>query len=287
MARIENGDPLADYILQGGWKLSDDGYGLRTLNATFKTDNGSTFDFVRGDPFVVAAYNYCLLHKQTATFDVLGIQSQNCDFIGISPDVNGGEYTNPQVNASNGLTSENITSHPNFFDADAAYTGGVIAGRVYTQETYSPLVTGLDPITGKPNKVKGWIGESGACFENVDGGRFVGFIDPDFPTLYGKTQYLASTTSYSGFLYINKANAYVQAFQNYLGVTSSTNDWSGNLPEIIPTYLGTTFTAAGSGFDQLLLSQVNFDDFGELVKVMYEVRYSRVGWSDQVYVPAP
>ena len=286
MARIDNGDPLTDFILQPGWKLTDDGYGLRTINATFKTDKESSFDFTRGDPFVVSGFDYCKLHKQTATFDSLGIQSQNCDYIGISTHVNGGVYTNPQVNASNGLTAENITSHPNFFVADATFTGGVIAGVTYTQEDYSPLVTGIDPITGKPNKVKGWIGESGACFENEQGGRFVGFIDPDFPTLFGKTQYLAPTTSYSGSIYIEKDNAYVDAFQTYLGLTSSNNTWNGNLPAIVPTYIGTTFTAPVNGFDQLLLAQVNFDDFGLLVKVMYEVRFSRVGWNDKVYAPS-
>jgi hypothetical protein len=286
MARIDNGDPLTDFILQPGWKLTDDGYGLRTLNATYKTDKESSFDFTRGDPFVVEGFEYCCLHKQTATFDLLGIQSQNCDYIGISPDVNEGEYTNPQVNASNGLTAENITSHPNFFVEVAEFTGGVIAGLEYEQTDIAPLVSAIDPVTGKAKKVKGWIGEHGACFENVAGGRFVGFVDPTFASLYGKTQYLASTTSYSGSVYIAKENAFVQAFQDNLGKTSSDNTWNTNLPEIVPAYLGTVFTAADTEFDQLLLSQVNFDDFGLLVKVMYEVRYSRVGWNDAVYAPA-
>jgi len=286
MARIDNGDPLADFILQPGWKLTDDGYGLRTLNATYKTDKASSFDFTRGDPFVVEGFEYCKLHKQTATFDSLGIQSQNCDYIGISPDVNGGEYTNPQVNASNGLTSENITSHPNFFDPDVAFTDGPIAGRTYVQKPFAPLVSTIDTITGKAKKERGWVGENGSCFESSTGGRFIGFVDPDFETLYGKTQFLSPVTSYSGSIYIEKDNALVDAFQTFLGTSSGDNTWNDNLPEIIPAYLGTTFVAGTFGFNQLLLSQVNFDDFGLLVKVMYEVRFSRVGWNYRVYSPA-
>lgn len=33
-----------------------------------------------------------------------------------------------------------------------------------------------------------------------------------------------------------------------------------------------------------LLSQVNVEEFGALYKVSYEVRYSKEGWDEKVYV---
>ena len=284
MARIDNGFNLSDTKLQPGWKLTDDGYGLRTLNCTYKVDRDNGFDFIRGEAFPVADYSYCKLHKQTATFDALGIMTQNCDYIGISPDVNSGEHTNPQVGSANGLTAENITSHPNFFNADSLYAGGVIAGTSYIQSDLAPVVTYIDSF-GKPQKRKGYLGINGSCFEAPTGGRFIGFVDPDYPNFFGKTQYLASTTSYSGTVYIIKTSEYVTLFQTFLGTSSDDNSWNTNLPQLLPDYFGSVFTSS-DGNNQLLLAQVNFDDFGELVKVTYEIRYSRVGWDDHVYIKA-
>ena len=72
---------------------------------------------------------------------------------------------------------------------------------------------------------------------------------------------------------------------SYLGTTSRDNDWSGVLPSIIPDYAGTAWVSSteNGSFNQLLLSQVNVQDFGLLFKVNYEVRYSVVGWTDKVY----
>lgn len=72
---------------------------------------------------------------------------------------------------------------------------------------------------------------------------------------------------------------------SYLGTTSRDNDWSSVLPPIIPDYAGTTWvsSAANGSYNQLLLSQVNVQDYGLLYKVNYEVRYSVVGWNDSVY----
>jgi hypothetical protein len=284
MARIEEGNNLADTKIQPGWKLTDDGYGLRTLNCTYKVDRGAGFDFNRGEAFPLADYSYCKLHKQTATFDALGLMTQNCDYIGISPDVNGGEYTIPQVGSANGLTSENITAHPNFFTANASYPGGVIAGTSYAQSDLAPVVTYIDDF-GKPQKRHGYLGVNGSCFEGPSGGRFIGFVDPAYPNFFGKTQYLAQVTSFSGVIYLQKTSSYVPLMKNYLVTSSSDNTWDGNLPPLIPEYLGTSFVSA-DGNNQLLLSQVNFDDFGELVKVAYEIRFSNVGWDDSVYITA-
>jgi len=34
------------------------------------------------------------------------------------------------------------------------------------------------------------------------------------------------------------------------------------------------------------MTQVNLEDFGDLVKLSYEIRFSRDGWDDKVYLTA-
>ena len=237
---------------------------------------------MRGEACPISGYDYLHLHKQTSTMDALGMQIQSCDYVGISPDVNEGLYTNPQVSTANGLTSENISTNPNFFEAGGDGYGDIIAGTTYTQSSLGPVVPYMDGTVKKSRR--SFVGEHGACFETEDGGRFIGFVDPAYKHFYGKTNYLAPTTSFSGHFYTSQAID-VQTMISYLGTTSYDNDWSGTLPDIVPTYFGTTFhsSVANGEYDQLLLTQVNVEDFGDLYKISYEVRYSIVGWPDEVY----
>ena len=296
MARVDIGNDLAEPLLTFGWKVSDDGYGLRTCQATYNTDNTTSMDFIRGEAFPVVGYEYLKLHKQTSTFGAGGIQLQVCDYVGIDPDVNEGLTTNPQVSASNGLTSENISTNPNFFEPGGDGYGDVIAGEVetYTQSPLGPLVEiknvgeYVQVVAGSTvalvNKKQSYIGAHGACFESELGGRFIGFVDPTFKHFYGKTNYLAPQSSFSGCFYTTEASE-VQNILSYLGTTSYDNDWAGTLPLIVPEYAGTSWhaSAENGGYDQLLLAQVNVEDFGALFKVNYEVRFSIQGWPDEVY----
>lgn len=299
MARQDYGNPLTAPVLQAGGKLSNDGYGLLTATCVWKanTDN----DLSVGNRGSTCPINPALAaHKFGVTYDALGVATITVDYIGIDPTVNEGLYTNPQVAASNGLTSENITANPNFFDPGGDGYDGVIAGRTYTQSALGPMVeikspadfvsviTGYNsdgtPVTGLVSKKQSYIGQNGACFESATGGRFIGFVDSNFKHLYGKTNYLAPQSSFSGHFYTTESSE-VQNMVSYLGTTSRDNDWSGVLPNIIPDYAGTSWvsSAANGSFNQLLLSQVNVEDYGLLYKVNYEVRFSLVGWSDKVY----
>jgi len=293
MARQDYGNPLTAPVQQPGGKLSNDGYGLLTATVVWKanTDNDLSVGN-RGSTCPINAA--CHAHKFGVTYDNLGVATITVDYIGIDPTVNDGVYTNPQVSTSNGLTSENITTNPNFFDAGGDGYDGVIAGRTYTQSPLGPLVEikntadYINIITGstiiKVNKKQSYVGQNGACFEDVNGGRFIGFVDSTFKHLYGKTNYLAPQSSFSGHFYTTEP-AEVQNMLSYLGTTSRDNDWSSVLPPIIPDYAGTTWvsSAPNGSFNQLLLSQVNVEDYGNLYKVNYEVRYSVQGWSDKVY----
>lgn len=280
MARIAVGDNLNAPIQQPGGKLSNDGYGLLTATVVWKanTDN----DLSVGNRGSTCPLNAALAaHKFGVTYDALGMATITVDYVGIDPTVNGGVFTNPQVGISNGLTTANITTNPNFFvNAGGGYFS-VIAGTTYTESDLGPLVKRADGTTGKS-----YVGENGACFEREDGGRFIGFVDPAFPEFYGKTNYLAPQTSFAGHFYTSDATK-VQAAISKLGTTSGTNDWDASLPEIVPAYAGTAWVNSGvNSYNQLLLAQVNVEDYGLLYKVNYEVRYNEQGWPRQVYPDA-
>lgn len=283
MARVDVGNDLSGYVIKPGWKISDDGYGLRTATIQFTTDVTNGVDFIRGEACPISGYEYLHLHKQTSTMDGLGIQIQTCDYVGIAPDVNEGNNTNPQITSTNSLTTENITANPNFFTAAGGGYGDVIAGAgPYAQDDKAPMVTSTD-ATGKAVKVHGYLGQNGACFERDNGGRFIGFVDPSVPALYGKTNYLSPVNAISGHYY-TKQDSEVNAVLNYLGWTSNDSSWNDSFQPLLPDWFGMTLD--GTNGNCLLLSQVNVEDFGDLYKINYEIRYSVVGWSDMVYPSA-
>jgi hypothetical protein len=196
--------------------------------------------------------------------------------------------TTANTSVANGLTAENITTHPNFFTAATGYGGLPLAGLpsdfggAYDDSTLGPPVTVIavapSPNAGKPVVVPSSQGYNGACFETGMGGRFIGFVDPDVPELYGKTQYLARTTTYSGVIYTS-SSSFVQALYALLGTATAGNSWG--VFQLIPAW-GPTGT--GDFGNQNLLSQVNVEEFGLLYKVLYEIRYSKEGWPPDVYV---
>ena len=290
MALVSTGNTLAAEMLQPGYTLTSDGFGLVTCSATYKVDwTASVAVTARGTAFPVAGLTYLKAHKSSQSYDSLEYKTIKVDYVGIDPTINGGTRSNPNTSVANGLTAENITSHPNFFSAAAGYTVGPIAGLpadfggAYDDSTLGPLVSVMavppSPKAGTPVVVPSSEGYNGACFETGMGGRFIGFVDPDYPALYGKTQYLARTTTYSGVAYYSDAS-FVQALYLLLGSATGTNSWGASFP-LIPAWGP---TGVGIYGNQNLLSQINVEEYGTRFKVMYEIRYSKEGWSPDVYV---
>lgn len=278
MARVNQGNPLTTVVQQPGAKFQEDGYGLATGSINFKADAtasvGSTIN--RGSSCPVGAYSYCKAHKYSVSFDALGVATYTVDYVGISPGV-GGASTDPQITGSQGLTSENITTHPNFFETATAlgFSGSPIAG------------VGASPGTkASPNyaQVTGtneFEGNNGATFELKTGRKFLGFKKAEFSDFYGKTNYLAPQCSISGVFYTTNASL-VNNLRNTVGKTSGDGTFASK--SLVPDYMGTAFTISGK--NQLLLSQVSFEDFGLLYKVQYELRFNREGYVASVYAPA-
>jgi hypothetical protein len=272
MPLIEKGDPLTTPVILSGWTYNQDPFGLGTSTTKFRCDHTIDIDAftARGTAHPDSSYSFLKANSYSISWDTLGIATVTVDYVGIPPNVNGGTITNPNCSGANGLTAQNITSHPNFFTAVPAF-GGVIAGAApYTQDAPNNLAP---MVNGAP----AYLGQNGACFEKPNGGRFIGFVNQAYPSLYGKTQYLAQTTSYSGVVYMTQV-ADVETLVASVGTTTSDENWGTTtlLPAWAP--VGT-----GEYGNKNLLSQANVEEIGALFKVMYEIRFSEEGWDQRVY----
>lgn len=250
-------------MLQPGWVTQADGYGLITTKGRYVADEGNARVFNLGQEVPDLAGTR--ISKITQTFNKNGIQVIDLEGVQLDSDV-----TRPNVSASSGLTSEHITTHPNFFST--------IAGpKPYTQSSLS-----------KGNGQTLYKGLNGAHFSDEQGGRFEGFLDPSYPDFYGKTHYLAPITSFSGTIFTSSSTV-AKKLKEAVGKTSASRSFDG--VTLLPSYLGDSFNI--SGRHQLLLSQVNFEDYAVtvagkayVIKVTYEIRLNAEGYSSRVYKSA-
>ena len=266
MARIDQGNNLTVPVQQPGGKLADDGYGLITATVVWKADESASLGSVvnRGSSCPLIGATFCDAHKYTITYDSLGIATLVVDYVGIDPAVNSGTRTNPQVGVSQGLTSEHITTHPSFYTA----TTGIAGAKPFGASTIVPTE---------------FAGLNGSHFESANGGKFLGFKDPDYPLYYGRTNYLAPQTTFAGHFYTTNS-ATPKGLVELVSKTSGNGSFLSIA--LLPTYMGTSFVTATGSRNQLLLSQVTVEDFGLLYKVNYEIRYNRDGYVSPVYPAA-
>jgi hypothetical protein len=284
MTIVNTGNTLASQFIQPGLTVMSDGFGLVTASATYKCDWATAVPTtLRGTPLDFGGLTYLKAHKSSISYDNLQYKTVKVDYVGIDPTVNSGAWTNANTSAANGLTAENITTHSNFFESETGFAGGPLAGLpsdfggAYDDSTLGPPVTVINEDTGRPVVVPSSEGYNGACFETGMGGRFIGFVDPDVPELFGKTQYLAPTSTYSGVIYVNNQQS-ARVLVDYIGFSNSGTTWGSF--QLLP---GWADTGEGKYGNVNLLSQVNVEEYGLLFKVMYEIRYSREGWPPNVY----
>lgn len=278
MAIVKLGNPLTDKFLQAGSTYETDGYGLLTAKGIYQLDQTVGGTAIVGGQ-VHPQYSDLFVHKFTLTRNSLLIDQVDADYIGIMASV--GTTTRPNVTASHGLTSEHITTHPNFFGPSAGFSTAIAGnGTTFTASTINP-----DYKVG---------GVFGAHFKGTatNAGGFIGFLDSSTASkqyFYGKNQYLAPTTSFSGHIY-TKDTAVVTNLRNAVGKTSTSNSFSGT--KLLPDHVGTSWTATvkGAARPTLMLSQVSFEDYCVnpsgtpiIFKVNYELRFNREGYPDEVY----
>jgi len=281
MALVKTGNALTTKLLNAGGTYNTDGYGLITGTATFSVDSASAGTAVIGGQ-VHPSYSDLYVHKFTLTKGPLELDTIVAEYVGVDSGI--GAKTRPNVTASNGLTSEHIVTHPNFFGGVAGFPQSIAGdGVTFVASTIVP---------GE------WVGGVfGAHFRGneINAGAFVGFKDSSTDArqyYYGKNQYLAPTTSFSGTIYTTTA-ADCTTLRNALGKTSSTNAFGGI--KLLPDHVGTSFIATVKGVSRntILLSQVNFEDYcvqssgtPKIFKVNYEIRFNREGYPAEVYATA-
>jgi hypothetical protein len=278
MAIVKLGNPLTEKFLQAGSTYETDGYGLLTAKGIYQLDQTVGGTAIVGGQ-VHPQYSDLFVHKFTLTRNSLLIDQVDADYVGIMSSV--GTTTRPNVTASHGLTSEHITTHPNFFGPAAGFSTAIAGnGTTFTASTINP-----DYKVG---------GVFGAHFKGTatNAGGFIGFLDSSTAEkqyFYGKNQYLAPTTSFSGHIY-TKDVAVVTSLRNAVGKTSTSNSFSGT--KLLPDHVGTSWTASvkGSVRSTLMLSQVSFEDYCVtpggtpiIFKVNYELRFNREGYPAEVY----
>jgi len=278
MALIKAGNDLTAKFVQPGGAFTNDGYGMMTARATYlvdKTVGGTAVTTGQVHP----VYSDFFCHKFTLTRGALDVDTIDAEYVGIFLAV--GENTAPNVTASHGLTSEHITTHPNFFGPTAPFTTAIAGNGT----TFSTSTINLEERVG---------GIFGATFKGTatNAGGFLGFKDSSTAAkqyYYGKTHYLSPITSFSGVIY-TKNLANVAIIRDAVGKTSSANTFGGI--KLLPDHLGTTWQSNVKGTlrNTILLSQASFEDYcvpvgaaPKIVKINYEIRFNREGYPAEVY----
>jgi len=259
MARVSKGNPLTSLILQPGWTIEEDGFGLLTSRLVFVTGHGSDTDASpliledapkRGDAHPKDTRLTC--HRTTVTCNANGLAVITSEYIGIAS----GNMTAVEVSGRANMSQEPIATHPDFVSRIGGQDG-------------APL--------------------NGAQFSN---GAFVRFAyDPDAsPNKEGVRSYLNPGFGVSGHFYTSDITA-AQKLKDSLGKTSGSGIFAGiQLLGGLGSINGQTsdswygnWTVKNKEYDQLLLSGLAIDFFGTLVKVSYDITYQRYGWDPDIY----
>jgi hypothetical protein len=281
MTLVKKGNALSSKWVQPGGTYTNDGYGLMTARATYIVDKaaGGTAVFTGQ---VHPDYADFFVHKFSLSKGGLEVDTIEAEYVGIDAAV--GSRTNPNVTASHGLTSEHITTHPNFFGPTSPFTTAIAGnGTTFTTST----ITDTERVGGV----------FGAHFKGTatNAGGFVGFKDSSTAArqyYYGKTHYLSPITSFSGVIYTETLGD-ITTIKNSVGKTSATNSFGGI--KLLPDHLGTSWTASVKGVvrDTILLSQASFEDYcvvaggtPKIIKINYEIRFNREGYPAEVYTGA-
>lgn len=276
MALAKRGDQLATAKLLRNWTFENDGYGLYTGRATFRVDQAQVDNVVlvgSAHPNEPALF----VQKRTVRYEGLEYATIDAQYVGVGGNGSPGTetVTRPNITGSTGLTSEHITTHINFFSDSNSIAGN---GTTFT------------PSTIVPGEFVG--GDLGAHFKRATGGEFTGFKDGSVADvrrlMYGKTHYLAPTTSFSGVVYIQDNLELAKGLLTEVGKSNSVGVFGS--VKMLPDWLGPSYVNSTYNLGQLLLSQINFEDFclgsdgtPKIVKVTYEIKYLRDGYPEQVY----
>lgn len=259
MARITKGNQLNSLVLQSGWSVEDDGFGLLTCRATYIQSHGNTASTragtvsdvlktapKRGDTFPKDERLTC--HRASSSANSNGILVVTAEYVGITA----GTMTIPEVTGAGSMSTEPISTHPKF----TTFAGTVSAPK--NGATFSP------------------------------DGAFDKFTEHTPPRdKYGVKSYLNAGFSINGTFY-TKDIGLASALKASMGKSSDTGYFNnvnllGDLSGIGPSWNGVGLFQAENQAPQLLLTGIKLEFYGVLVKVGYDITFATDGWDIDIY----
>lgn len=259
MARVTKGNQLSKLVLQPGWSVEDNGFGLLTCRATYIQSHGNTAATkagdvkdalkaapVRGDKFPKDERLTC--HRASSSANSNGILVVTAEYVGITA----GSMTIPEVTGAGSMSTEPIASHPKF----SAFAGTMS----------SPL--------------------NGATFS--PDGAFDKFTEHTPPRdKYGVKSYLNAGFSINGTFYTTDIGL-ASSLKASMGKSSDTGYFNnvnllGDLSAIGPSWNGVGLFQAENEAPQLLLTGIRLEFYGLLVKVSYDITFATYGWDVDIY----
>lgn len=296
MAIIKYGNPLAGPLLQPGWTVDQDGFGLIQVSAKYRfaksLANQFTTFFQRGITPAPAPFEYCKMWRGSLTEEKGEIMVANIEFAGIDPAVNGGLATVSQVAMTAGSSSEPIEHHPNFLKVFC------ISGGLNKPLAGFPSATGWDPsTTTNPNRAL-WtpkVANNGA----TQGQQFVGFLpnqDAAETADITKVNIKAGIKNYYKPQLTLRVLRYMSSKESALALASYVG-WNMKgaafgLDEDYRKYCdsgyGGTFVYA-EGFEtrinrSFLVTNCNVEVYGSIYKIQADLMLSGIsGWDPDIY----
>ena len=256
--RVTKGNSLTSLVLQPGWTIENDGFGLLTCTATYIASHGNdagtsagTGSYAltkapsRGTPFEKDARLTC--HRASSSLNSNGLLVVTANYVGIA----NGNMTNPEVSGRGTTTTEPIATFPTFTSV----------------------------IGGKQGEEK-----NGAVFN--DDGSFKVFADPAYKK-YGVKSYYSPTLAINGHFYTSDIKVPKTLLDSQL-TTSADGQWKnikliGRLDGLGTPYGNIGNWSAPDESPQLLLCGLGVEDFGTLMKVSYEILVAYDGWDIDLY----
>jgi hypothetical protein len=263
MARVSKGNTLNSLVLQPGWTIEEDGFGLMTSRLTFVIGHGSGDDQSplilsdapkRGDSHPKDSRLQC--HRSTATLGANGLAVIVSEYLGIAD----GNMTSPEVSGRGNMSTEPIASHPDFESTIAGTQASPKNGAIFntTDGTFKVFGPVSPPASAGTNKL------GVRSYLNPGFGVSGHFYTSDLAIARKIKDALGSSSGSGKF-------ANIQLLGGLGSINSQTSDsWYGSwtTAEEVP---------------QLLLTGMAVDFFGNLIKLSYDITYARWGWDTEIY----
>ena len=290
---IKYGNELSDPIVQPGWTVKSDGFGMLQSTVKFRWSkdylDSFTSNFARGNPHPDTNYSQLKLFEATMTVgkgDVLDVTAEYC---GLDDFYNSRGYSEPQVMMTGASAAESIQAHPNFIYVNCLNFGDVnpLAGP-------PPAEGGFDSnLTTNPNRAL-WTPKV-AGTGSVNNCQFIGFLPnqsetDDTPNIKaGIKSYYKPQNTLRVLLYFNSEN---QALDRASSVGFTTNGNAFHLPDAYKQLATGGYADSFQyveAWDQkinksFLVTSASVERFGSMWKVTADLMLSGLGgWDKDIY----